>query len=157
MFAAFRQIGDPGLALVMSGSPTEELRQRLTRAGIASRVQFAGPLGDPDLAALYRGAELLILPSVLEGFGLPLIEAMASGTPVVAARSSSLPEIAGGAAVMVDPLDSADIRRGIEYVLGSADVRAQLQDKGLLRARKFTWETVANRVRRELDAAHEEL
>jgi glycosyltransferase involved in cell wall biosynthesis len=156
LFAAFRQIADPGLALVMSGSPTEEMRERLTRAGITKRVRFAGPMSDPELAALYRGAELLILPSILEGFGLPVIEAMASGTPVVAARSSSLPEIAGGAAVMVDPLDSADIRRGIEHVLGNADVRRQLREKGLLRASTFTWEKVANRVRRELEAAHEE-
>jgi glycosyltransferase involved in cell wall biosynthesis len=156
LFTAFRQISDPGLVLVMSGSPTEEMRQRLTRAGITRCVRFAGPMSDPELAALYRGAELLILPSILEGFGLPVIEAMASGTPVVAARSSSLAEIAEGAAEMVDPLDGADIRRGIERVLGSADVRQHLRGKGLLRASTFTWEKVANRVRQELDAAHEE-
>ena len=93
-------------------------------------------MNDSQLAALYRGAELLVLPSVLEGFGLPVIEAMASGTPVVAARSSCLPEIAGSAAVFVDPLDSTDIRRGMEYVLGSAGFDApQLREQGLLRVR----------------------
>jgi glycosyltransferase involved in cell wall biosynthesis len=155
LFAAFRDISDPGLALMMSGSPTEEIRQRLARAGIAKRVRFAGPMNDTELAALYRGAEVLILPSVLEGFGLPVIEAMASGTPVVAARSSCLPEIAGGAAVFVDPLDSNDIRRGMEHVLGSADVRANLREQGFLRASRFTWDQVANRVNRELHAAYE--
>jgi glycosyltransferase involved in cell wall biosynthesis len=141
--------------LVMSGSPTAEIRQRLARARITNRVRFAGPMNDTELAALYRGAELLILPSVLEGFGLPVIEAMASGTPVVAARSSSLTEIADGAAVFIDPLDSIDIRRGMEYVLGSADVRAKLRAQGLLRASRFTWDQVANRVSRELRAALE--
>jgi glycosyltransferase involved in cell wall biosynthesis len=155
LFVAFRQISDPGLKLVMSGSPTAEIRQRLARARITNRVRFAGPMNDTELAALYRGAELLILPSVLEGFGLPVIEAMASGTPVVAARSSSLTEIADGAAVFIDPLDSIDIRRGMEYVLGSADVRAKLRAQGLLRASRFTWDQVANRVSRELRAALE--
>jgi glycosyltransferase involved in cell wall biosynthesis len=95
----------------------------------------------------------LILPSLEEGFGLPLVEAMASGTAVIAARTSAIPEVAGDAAVLVDPFDVRDIRRGIETVLGDENIRAQLCIRGLKRAREYTWERVASRVSQVLLAA----
>jgi len=150
LFQAFRRIECSKVKLVLSGENDTEISTRIARAGIAPKVVFAGTLQDGELPALYRGAEALVLPSLLEGFGLPLLEAMASGTPVIAARSSALPEVAGDAAVLVDPLDVSDIQQGIEFVLGNPNIRAQLRFRGLRRAREFTWDRVAERVAAEL-------
>lgn len=153
LFHAFGDLEDPGLTLVLSGEADTDISQRVERAGISERVRFSGTLPDAEMPALFRGAEALILPSVLEGFGLPLVEAMACGTPVIAARSSALPEVAGDAAVFVDPLDVGDIRWGLEHVLGSSDIRAQMRMRGLNRAREYTWDRVADRVRKVLTNA----
>ena len=91
---------------------------------------------DEELVALYRGAEALVFPSYYEGFGLPVIEAMACGTPVVAARATSLPEVVGDVGVLVDPGDPADIARGIEE---ARERRDELSRRGPERAATFTW------------------
>ncbi|MGE3579069.1 MAG: glycosyltransferase family 4 protein, partial [Vicinamibacterales bacterium] len=91
--------------------------------------------------ALYRLAALFVFPSLYEGFGLPPLEAMASGTPVVTSNVSSLPEVAGDAAVLVDPHDTVDIKEGMKRVLTDPALRASLVQKGLARARHFSWET----------------
>ena len=153
LFEAFRGIDDAELKLVLSGEPEKEISNRIANAGIEARVAFSGALHDAEMPALFRGADALILPSLEEGFGLPLVEAMASGTPVIAARTSAIPEVAGDAAVLVDPFDVRDIRRGIEAVLGSENLRAQLRIRGLKRAREYTWERVASRVSQVLLAA----
>ena len=106
----------------------------------AAFVEQLGRVPDADLLDLYRHASCLALPSLHEGFGLPALEAMATGTPVVAARVGALPEITGGAAVLVDPLDVTGIAEGIESCIQN---RAQLVAAGRERARDFSWEKAA--------------
>src|SRR5690242_18855011 len=109
-----------------------------------AHVTWLGRVGDTELATLLRGARCLVYPSLYEGFGIPVLEAMACGTPVVTSRGGATEEVAGGAAVLVDPLDSADIATGIER----ADVeRAALREAGLARARRFTWDETARATR----------
>jgi len=105
-------------------------------------VRTLGRVADEELARLYRGARCLAYPSLAEGFGIPIVEAMASGTPVVTSRGGATEEVAGGAAVLVDPLDVASIAAGIEE---TAARRAELVQAGLERARAFTWAETARR------------
>jgi glycosyltransferase involved in cell wall biosynthesis len=104
-------------------------------------VQSAGYVSDEELARLYRGATCLVYPSLYEGFGLPVLEAMATGTPVVTSRNSAPAELSGGAAVLVDPLDVDAIAAGIEQ---AAQRRHELRAAGLARAESFTWEAAAH-------------
>jgi len=102
-----------------------------------------GHVDEADLQVLLRGAELFAYPSLFEGFGLPVLEAMSSGTAVLTSRVSSLPEVAGEHAIYVDPLDVEDIRRGLELGLRERELRERLEAGGLDRARTFTWERTA--------------
>jgi glycosyltransferase involved in cell wall biosynthesis len=103
-------------------------------------VDSLGFVDDDELARLYRGAAALVYPSLYEGFGLPVLEAMACGTPVVTSRDSAPAEVAGGAAVLVDPLDVEGIAEGIREAIARRD---ELRTAGLERARAFTWEAAA--------------
>jgi glycosyltransferase involved in cell wall biosynthesis len=103
-------------------------------------VTFAGPVDDERLLALYRHAQCSALVSLHEGFGLPVLEAMAMGTPVVASNVAALPEVAGGAAVLVDPLNVEDIATGIQEAMANRD---RLSVAGVRRAAEFTWEQTA--------------
>jgi glycosyltransferase involved in cell wall biosynthesis len=109
--------------------------------GLANRVEFNGHVEREELASLYRGAACLVFASRYEGFGLPVLEAMASGTPVVAVRSSSIPEVAGGAAVLVER-DAEQLAAGIEQALSD---RERLRAAGLERAAQFSWAETARR------------
>jgi glycosyltransferase involved in cell wall biosynthesis len=102
-------------------------------------VRFLGFLSDQTLAVLYRLAAVFVFPSLYEGFGLPPLEAMACGTPVVTSNVSSLPEVAGGAAILVDPYDPASIADGISRAVSDTTLRRELVAKGLARARDFSW------------------
>ena len=104
------------------------------------RVEWLGRVSDERLAELYRGARVFVYPSLYEGFGIPPLEAMACGTPVVTSRGGALEEVTGGAAVLVDPLDPAAIRGGIEEALVRCD---ELRAAGLERARTFSWASSA--------------
>jgi glycosyltransferase involved in cell wall biosynthesis len=106
---------------------------------------WVGEVPDAELAVLYRGARCLLYPSLYEGFGVPVLEAMACGTPVVTSRGTAMEEIAGGAAVLVDPLDARAIADGIEEAVQRRD---QLVALGLARAREFTWESSADSIER---------
>jgi len=101
---------------------------------------WLGPVSDEELAALYRGARCLVYPSLYEGFGIPVLEAMACGTPVVTSTGGATEEVAGGAAVLVDPNDPQAVADGIEHAIARRD---ELVPRGLERARVFTWERVA--------------
>jgi glycosyltransferase involved in cell wall biosynthesis len=104
---------------------------------------WVGEVPDAELAALYRGARCLVYPSLYEGFGVPVLEAMACGTPVVTSRGTAMEEVAGDAAVLVDPLDAQAIADGIEDV---AQRREELVGLGLARAKRFTWEATADAI-----------
>ncbi len=107
------------------------------------RVTFTGYVTDPQKVALLGGAVLLAFPSLYEGFGFPALEAMACGAPVLTANVSALPELVGGAAVLVDPLDVGSIREGLERLLGDEDLRERLRAAGLERASAFDWDRTA--------------
>lgn len=136
---------DPGLRLVMIGPPKGEqarVGETIARLGLARRVEVLGHVGQEELAAYYRGAACLVLPSLYEGFGLPVLEAMACGTPVVATSVTSIPEIAGGAAVLVPPRDPEAVADGIRRAL---DDRPRLVAAGLERATHYSWAETARR------------
>jgi glycosyltransferase involved in cell wall biosynthesis len=126
-----------------------EARDAAHRLGLDGRVEFAGHVGKDELARLYRGASLLVLPSHYEGFGLPVLEAMASGTPVVTTTAGALPEVAGDAAILVEPGDPVALAGGIERALAD---RERLVRAGLERARRYTW---AETARKTLDVYRE--
>ena len=109
--------------------------------GGVDSASWLGAVSDKELARLYRGALCLALPSLYEGFGMPVLEAMASGTPVVTSRDGATAEIAGGAAALVDPLDPESIATGLHEAIAR---RAELRELGLARARAYTWDGVAD-------------
>ncbi len=116
------------------------LRRRVEGAGVRQDVRFFGFVPEQTLAALYRLASVFAFPSLYEGFGLPPLEAMACGTPVVTSNMSSIPEVVGDAALLVDPYDVASIADGLERVLGDASLRQALVARGLERVQAFSWE-----------------
>ncbi len=120
--------------------------EEVARLGIAERVIFAGYVDDADLPALYRTADVFAFPALYEGFGLPVLEAMACGTPVVTSNVSSLPEVAGEAALLVDPLDVDALAAAIAHLLGDTALRGSLRAKGLARAQAFSWQRAAAQV-----------
>lgn len=123
----------------------EEVFVRMEALGLAAHVRFLENVPDEDLPALYTGAALLAMPSFYEGFGLPALEAMACGTPVVLSDRGSLPEVGGEAAVWVDPDNPEDIAAGIARVLEDPTLRERLRAAGLAQAARFTWEETARK------------
>jgi glycosyltransferase involved in cell wall biosynthesis len=146
LLVAFAQLDDPGLRLVLTGDGTPQLRAAVRELALEKRVCFTGRVSDPFLAELYRGALLLVQPSLTEGFGLPPAEAMACGTPVAVSRATSLPEVVGEAAVFFDPLDVSDMRRAIEQAVSDTDLRRKMIAAGLRCASRFSWDDVARKV-----------
>ena len=143
-FARVRgQEGHEDLRLVLIGDDVSRygsLRRTVEEAGVRQDVRFFGFVPHRTLAALYRMASVFAFPSLYEGFGLPPLEAMACGTPVVTSRISSLPEVVGDGALLVDPYSEEEIAQGIARVLDDEDLRARLVERGLLRAASFSWE-----------------
>ncbi|HEY7821085.1 MAG TPA: glycosyltransferase family 1 protein, partial [Vicinamibacteria bacterium] len=122
------------------GWRSKELLQALESLPGGDHVARLGYVAEEDLAALYSNAELFVYPSLYEGFGFPVIEAMACGTPVLTSNTSSLAEIAGGAALLVDPYDTDAIANAMDRALGDGEERERLRLAGLARARTFSWE-----------------
>jgi glycosyltransferase involved in cell wall biosynthesis len=142
-FAQVRQHSFDQLTLLIIGdeiSKLPALRRAVHVHKLHKHVRFLGFLPDDMLAILYRLASVFVFPSLYEGFGLPPLEAMASGTPVVTSNISSLAEIAGGAAILVDPYDVSEIANGITRVLSEPALAEDLRHRGLARARNFSWE-----------------
>jgi len=132
------------LALVGKiGWQEERFRRALARMRAPERVRVLGYVPDADLPTLLSGALALAFPSLYEGFGLPALEAMACGAPVLASSTSSLPEVVGDAGLLVDPLDVDAIADGLERLVSDPDLRATLTARGLQRAAGFTWERAA--------------
>ena len=121
----------------------EALVGLLRSSTLAERIHVTGRVPDHDLVGLYRGAECFVFPSRYEGFGFPPLEAMACGAPVVSSDRTSLPEVVGDAAVLVDPDDSVALEHALGEVLGSASRRTELSARGLERAALFTWRRCA--------------
>lgn len=146
-FARVRQ-EMPEVRLIKIGSPEYTEQARLLRAqiqamGLEEEVRFVEHVSDQDLALFYNAADLFVFPSLYEGFGLPPLEAMACGTPVVCSNAASLPEVVGDAAVTVDPYDVDALADAMHRVLADPELREDLRARGLARARQFTWERTA--------------
>jgi glycosyltransferase involved in cell wall biosynthesis len=155
-FHQVRQGGLDHLKLVVIGdeiSKYTELRRLVHRLNLHKHIRFLGFMPDETLAVLYRLAAVFVFPSLYEGFGLPPLEAMASGTPVVTSNVSSLPEVVGDAAVLVDPNDAESIADGMRRVLTDPTLAATLTERGLARAAEFSWE----RSVRQINAIYREL
>ncbi len=149
-FDLVRARGLDHLKLVLIGDEISKyaaLRRAVHQHQLHKHVRFLGYLPQETLAVMYRLAGVFVFPSLYEGFGLPPLEAMASGTPVVTSNVSSLPEVAGDAALLVDPYDPDAIADGIYRVLTDEALRRGLRQKGLARARQFSWEASVGRVR----------
>jgi glycosyltransferase involved in cell wall biosynthesis len=123
------------------------LRRAVHKYKLHKHVRFFGFVADRTLAILYRLAAVFVFPSLYEGFGLPPLEAMASGTPVITSNVSSLPEVVGDAALLVDPLDAAAIAEAMRRVLTDPALQEDLRQRGLNRAGEFSWDRSVRRVR----------
>ena len=134
--------------LVLAGKwgwRSHDVKRRLWKNDTKGWVHQLGYIKDEDRGALYRSTEVLIWPSLYEGFGLPVLEAMASGTPVITSHTSSLPELTHDSAILVDPYNSHDITDALKGVLSSQPLQDQLIRKGLERAQDFCWEVTAKK------------
>jgi glycosyltransferase involved in cell wall biosynthesis len=144
---AYRRVAANGYphALVLVGPlgwHHEPLMRELALAG-PGEIVMTGSVGDEDLDAVYRAADVFAYPSLYEGFGLPVLEAMARGVPTVASTTSSLPEVAGDAAIGVDPRSVREIAQGIEALLSDVDVAERHASRGRARAERFSWDETA--------------
>jgi len=155
LLAAYRLLRARGVAppLVVVGRPGWAYGRTLADLRAEPGVRVLGHVDDATLRALYQAAAALAFPSLYEGFGLPLLEAMAEGLPAVAGAAGSLPELAGGAALVVEPTDVEAIADGLERVLCDSELRARLSAAGRARAMEFTWDRAAQATARALDEA----
>jgi len=143
---AYAMLPPPAPELVLVGGQgwgNEQLANVIRQLGLTGRVRLAGYMADETLPALYSGAEIFVYPSLYEGFGLPVLEAMACGAPVITSNVSSLPEVAGEAAIQVNPRSANDLAAAIQTLLDSPDKRRTMRQAGIVRARSFSWERCA--------------
>src|SRR5262249_40032321 len=129
------------------------VRQRVETLGLGEAVTFQSYAAEGELRDLYARAACLVLPSLHEGFGLPVLEALACGTPVITSSSSSLPEVGGDAAVRLDPLDTIDLSDAMHRVLTDRELREDLRERGLKWVRAFSWRRTAEQISQLLDEA----
>ena len=143
-FAALQPAGRPKLVIAgAKGWGYDDVYAAAEQSGISSDIIFAGYIAQTELPLWYNAAELFVYPSHYEGFGLPVVEAMACGTPAIPSNVSSLPEVAGDAALTVAPADTSGLTGAIERALSDAPLRAQMKERGLAQAAQFTWRRVA--------------
>jgi glycosyltransferase involved in cell wall biosynthesis len=145
--------------LVVPSNPTahgEELERRFTELGLSENVRFPGWVSESELEGFYRAATCFAFPSLREGFGLPVLEAMARNLPVAVANASALPEVAGNAALYFDPDNPEDIARTIKRLLEDGELRARLVRLGDERRRQFTWQRTATETLRSFERARGE-
>jgi glycosyltransferase involved in cell wall biosynthesis len=141
-----------GLKLLFTGVADAPTQALAAEYGVASKVAFSGPVDDLALLQLYQQAIALVFPSLREGFGLPIVEAMATGTPVITSNVTSMPEVAGaGNALLVAPLDPEELAAAIDRLASDPELWQELSMRGLVRARAFSWPVVCERVTLALD------
>lgn len=148
LLLAFRAVlkDSPGLGLVLIGARdygAPEIKERIAELGLGANVMMLDWLPFEDIPLIYSASALLVFPSLHEGFGLPIIEAMACGVPVVCSNREPMREVAGGAAMLVDPMSENAIAEGIKKVLNDAELRRDLVQRGLKRATAFSWQKTA--------------
>lgn len=142
---------DFSIKLFFTGDKSAELEKLINELSLTDRIVFGGKITEKALPSLYRGALALTFPSLYEGFGLPVVEAMACGIPVITSNVTSLPEVAGDAALLVDPESLSELSVAIENIVQDEDLRNTLSARGLIQAKKFNWDDVAARVQKVLD------
>ncbi len=141
--------GDRDIYLVILDYEESELEKLLAEIGdkeLRERIILTGYVINTDLPAVYSLCKIFLYPSLRESFGIPMLEAMRCGTPVITSNTSSMPEVSGGAAYLVDPFKPEEISRGIELLLFNEELRNELAEKGILQAEKFSWKSMAENV-----------
>lgn len=141
--------------LVLAGKDTwfsPRIRDAAKQSGVAQRIQFAGFVSDEELLQLYNACDLFVFPSFYEGFGLPVLEAMACGKAVACSRTSAIPEVADGAGILFDPYSVSEMVRAMGDLLRDMELRARMERLGLQRASRFSWRATAEKT---LDLYHE--
>jgi glycosyltransferase involved in cell wall biosynthesis len=147
----YREHTNDNLHLLLIGSwgwKSRPIKRRLWKADVKSWVRKLGYAKKSDLPAIYRSAAVTIFPSIYEGFGLPVLESMASGTPVITSHTSSMPEVGGDAAIYIDPYNSQDISDALRGLLGSSSLEQQCKERGIIRAKTFSWKDSAKQTLR---------
>ncbi|HJO55619.1 MAG TPA: glycosyltransferase family 1 protein [Candidatus Scalindua sp.] len=159
LISAFKKLREKGFEtykLVIAGERGwlyEQIFKEVERNDLKNEIIFMGVVRDEDLPTLYNCAEVFVYPSLYEGFGLPPLEAMACGIPVITSNASSLPEVVGNAGIMVDSRDDNSLCEAMYNVLKDEELRCHMIKKGLIRAKLFSWEKVA----KEILEIHKEL
>ncbi|MFN7992162.1 MAG: glycosyltransferase family 1 protein [Bryobacteraceae bacterium] len=141
--------------LVLAGKDTwfsPRVREAARQSGVADRIRFAGFVSDDELLQLYNACDLFVFPSFYEGFGLPVLEAMACGRAVACSRTSALPEVADGAGILFDPYETSEMVRAMADLLVDPELRARMERLGLQRASLFSWRATAQKT---LEVYHE--
>lgn len=139
-------------SLLCVSYPTHELKKYISINRLGENISFIYGISDQELASMYRGAVALLFPSFYEGFGLPVVEAMACGTPVITSNVTSLPEIAGDAALFVDPYSLDEIVSAMNKIVDDQGLRYQMIDKGLKQSRKFSWDITVKKIMDVIDS-----
>lgn len=142
--------------LVFTGENDASTLSAISRYGLTGKVIFTGRVSEELLAAWYKGAIATVFPSLYEGFGLPVIESMACGTPVITSNTTSMPEIGGTAAFYIDPMEVESISTAMLKVASDNDLRISMKAKGLVQAKNFSWDRTAQLVREGLSGIHHE-
>ena len=147
----------PGINLVVAGSWRRHVQNTGLLKELPDGVHLIGYVEDTDLPALYSGALAFVYPSVYEGFGLPPLEAMACGTPVITSKATSIPEVVGDAGLLFDPYNVEEIAQTMDRIIRDENLRQELRLKGLERAEQFSWDNTAQQVWNVLQQAADEI
>ena len=160
LIKAFSKLQAQGqaLCLVIAGKPgwmDDEIMAAPKKFGVEKRVKFLGYVSDQDLAGLYQKALCFILPSLCEGFGLPVLEAMRYGCPVIAAKAGALPEVVGKAGLLVDPYNVDEIAKAMKLMMENKELREDMRKKGFARVQRFSWEKAAQETLKVFEKVYE--
>jgi len=153
---AFSFLDSDEYSLIMVSECTNQISSLVESIGLKNRVKFVRNMSDDTLACYYKGAVALLMPSLYEGFGLPVVEAMACGTPVITSNVTSLPEIVSDAAILVDPYSIDDITAAMLKILSDKNLSMELSARGLERSKFFSWNKTAKIVLDVLNIAKKE-